>query len=229
LLYEGHTLQGARTKMVYFCSAPMAGSYAAVDKWDRGILHDELWTPNRDAYTLLFEKHSGDAVKMMGDKLTKAKKSKREAKQHIQDIASVGSCWELGTHAYPDVISITLGKHHKIQTLTYRFNFMVYNGIFLETEEFVRHQCNNRACIRPSHLLSGTDRQNKEDEVSREYSGRMSRGRGQGLRLELSEGLSILSPVLDERLRLYIDTDVRKPVGREENPEDDEELSHILD
>jgi hypothetical protein len=31
LLYEGHTLQGARTKMVYFCSAPMAGSYAAVD------------------------------------------------------------------------------------------------------------------------------------------------------------------------------------------------------
>ena len=39
MLYEGHTLQGARTKMVYFCSAPMAGSYAAVDTQilDQGI------------------------------------------------------------------------------------------------------------------------------------------------------------------------------------------------
>jgi hypothetical protein len=38
LLYEGHTLQGARTKMVYFCSAPMAGSYAAVDTVCKGLL-----------------------------------------------------------------------------------------------------------------------------------------------------------------------------------------------
>ena len=31
LLYEGRTLQGARTKLADFCSAPMAGSYSAVD------------------------------------------------------------------------------------------------------------------------------------------------------------------------------------------------------
>ena len=31
LLYEGHTLQGAPTKLAYFCSAPVAGFYAAVD------------------------------------------------------------------------------------------------------------------------------------------------------------------------------------------------------
>ena len=31
LLYEGHSIQGARTKMAYFCSAPMEGFYAAVD------------------------------------------------------------------------------------------------------------------------------------------------------------------------------------------------------
>ena len=197
--------------------------------WDRGILHEELRTPNRDAYTLLFEKHSGDAVRLMGDKLTEAKKAKREAKQHIQDIASAGSCWELGTQSNPDLIRIKLGKYHKIETLTYRFVYQVYNGIFLETEEFVRHQCNNRACIRPSHLLSGTDRQNKDDEVSREYSGRMSGGRVQALNLELSEGLSILSPIFEERLEIGIDTDVRNPVGRSEQPEDGEELSHLLE
>lgn len=28
---EGHTLQGARTKLAYFCSGPLAGFYAAVD------------------------------------------------------------------------------------------------------------------------------------------------------------------------------------------------------
>ena len=33
LLYEGHTLQGAPTKLAYFCSAPVAGFYAAVDMW----------------------------------------------------------------------------------------------------------------------------------------------------------------------------------------------------
>ena len=31
MLYEGHTLQGAHPEMAYFCSAPVAGFYAAVD------------------------------------------------------------------------------------------------------------------------------------------------------------------------------------------------------
>ena len=136
---------------------------------------------------------------------------------------------ELLEHA----IRINLGKHREIYTLTYRFVFMVYNGIFLETEEFVRHQCNNRACIRPSHLLSGSERQNREDDVSRVYSGRMSRGRGQGLRLELSEGLSRLNPRLKERLSLELKTDVRT-VGRPEgDPKGralgEDELRHLLD
>lgn len=197
--------------------------------WDRGILHEELRTPNRDADTLLFEKHPEDAVRLMGDKLTEAKKAKWEAKQHIQDIASTGSCWELGTQSNPDFVRIKLGKYHKIETLTYRVVYQVYNGIFLETEEFIRHQCNNRACIRPSHLLSGTARQNKEDEVSRVYSGRGAKGRGQSLELEGNIELSVLDPELDEHLQLDMDTDVRNPVGRSEQPEDGEELSHLLD
>ena len=31
LLFEGHTLQGAHPKLACFCSAPVAGFYAAVD------------------------------------------------------------------------------------------------------------------------------------------------------------------------------------------------------
>jgi hypothetical protein len=196
--------------------------------WDRGILHEELRTPDRDAFTLLFEKNLEDAVRLMGDKLTQAKKPPLEPTQHIQDIASAGSCWELGTQGAPDHIKVAIGNH-LIDTLTYRFNFMVYNGIFLETEELVRHQCNNRACIRPSHLLSGTARQNKGDEVSRVYSGRGSNGRGQSLELESDTELSILDPELGERLQLDMDTDVRNPVGRAEQPEDGEELSHLLE
>ena len=83
--------------------------------------------------------------------------------------------------------------------------------------------------LRPSHLLSGTARQNKEDEVSRVYSGRGAKGRGQSLELEGSIELSILDPELDEHLQLDMDTDVRNPVGRSEQPEDGEELSHLLD
>lgn len=201
----------------------------SLTEWDRGILHEELRTPTRDAYTLLFEKHSEEAVKLMVSKLTDAKKAKQEPTQHMQDIASTGSCWELGTQEKPDKVRISLGNHHHIDTLTYRFIVMVYNGIFLETEEFVRHQCNNRACIRPSHLLSGTNQENRQDEVSRVYSGRGSRGRGQGLDLELDADLSILDPDYLELLERGLETDVRNPIGREKQVEDNDELSHLLE
>ena len=44
LLYEGHTIQDARTKMAYFCSAPMEGFYAAVDRCKllQNIVNTEL-------------------------------------------------------------------------------------------------------------------------------------------------------------------------------------------
>ena len=32
LLFEGRTLQGAHPKLAYFCSAPVEGFYAAVDR-----------------------------------------------------------------------------------------------------------------------------------------------------------------------------------------------------
>ena len=37
LLFEGRTLQGAHPKLAYFCSAPVAGFYAAVDKLEEVI------------------------------------------------------------------------------------------------------------------------------------------------------------------------------------------------
>lgn len=37
LLFEGRTLQGAHPKLAYFCSAPVAGFYAAVDKDWEGV------------------------------------------------------------------------------------------------------------------------------------------------------------------------------------------------
>ncbi|EBA02066.1 hypothetical protein RB2150_00135 [Rhodobacterales bacterium HTCC2150] len=166
---------------------------------------------------------------LMVSKLTEAKKATQEPKQHIQDLASAGACWELGTQAEPDEVRISIGNHHHINTLTYRFVFMVYNGIFLETEELVRHQCNNRKCIRPSHLLSGSDRQNRDDEVSRFYSGRGAKGKGQELEFEGDIELSLLKPDQDEYLERGIETDVRNPIGREKQDSDQDELSHLLE
>ena len=84
----------------------------------------------------------------------------------------------------------------------------------METGEFVRHQCNNRKCILPSHLLAGSDRQNRDDEVSRVYSGRGSKGKGQGLEFEDDIELSLLKPDQDEFLERGIETDVRNPIRR---------------
>lgn len=43
----------------------------------------------------------------------------------------------------------------------------------IPTGEIVRHMCDNRRCVRPSHLTSGTKKDNAEDAVKR---GRYSRG-----------------------------------------------------
>lgn len=45
LLFEGHTLQGAHPKLACFCSAPVAGFYAAVDIIIPPRKNAQLWKP----------------------------------------------------------------------------------------------------------------------------------------------------------------------------------------
>lgn len=70
------------------------------------------------------------------------------------------------TKGYP-----MIGEHGKRYTIG-RF---IYNEMFGEIPEghVIRHTCDNRMCINPAHLLTGTPKENSEDMVER---ARVSRG-----------------------------------------------------
>ena len=79
LLFEGRTLQGAHPKLAYFCSAPVAGFYAAVDsaikredKELMGAIQDNMFTfenlgmsDDRSLQTLLRALESEDLIMAM--------------------------------------------------------------------------------------------------------------------------------------------------------------------
>lgn len=62
----------------------------------------------------------------------------------------------------------------------------------------VRHRCDNRWCVRPSHLVAGTPAQNSQDMVDRQRSARgvdhpnsiLTPGAVRGIRARLADGAS---------------------------------------
>lgn len=93
-------------------------------------------------------------------------------------------CWEwprTDSHGY-GYVSI---KNKR--TKTHILSFKLSHG--REPEGVVRHDCDNRACYRPGHLLEGTNKQNSEDMVARD---RHHRGQRNGnSRLLASQVLEI--------------------------------------
>ena len=63
------------------------------------------------------------------------------------------------------VITATIdGKQHRYYA--HKVSYEWENGE-LPDREIVRHRCDNPPCVRPSHLLSGTHKQNMQDMVDR--------------------------------------------------------------
>lgn len=60
------------------------------------------------------------------------------------------------------------------------------NGRRLKAHEVVRHNCDNRACVEPTHLLIGTHADNRRDCVER---GRQAKGEGNGRAVLTEEGV----------------------------------------
>jgi hypothetical protein len=101
-------------------------------------------------------------------------------------------CWELGTQTNPHTIVFTVpGQKEKYTELAYRFVFSVVNAQLLNTEDFIRHTCDNRKCFRPDHLLVGTAKQNRLDDAQRIYAGRGSEGKGQIIEGEIARGVAV--------------------------------------
>lgn len=158
-----------------------------LEYWEPDVFFEELRTPLRDAYASTFQRPEA-ALELIKDKL-EAAKVRAPRPFHIMNIEAPGGCWELGTQISPDLTTFMAPNGHKIETETYRFVYLLCHAIVVDEHDVVRHQCNNRACIRPDHLLLGTQAQNVLDEDRRKYAGHTSQGRGQALDAQVKKHL----------------------------------------
>ena len=158
-----------------------------ISEFERSPVHDILLTPRREAYTELYEEDPEQALKMLRTMLYKAER--KESPGHsISRIEAPWGCWELADEKQKNEPALTRAVGN-ITDLCYRVVAHIVLGVLPDENTFVRHQCDNRLCIRPDHLLLGTAEENNQDDQRRIYSGRGSKGKGQALTAEISEGL----------------------------------------
>jgi len=76
-------------------------------------------------------------------------------------------CWKCTSHCLTDqgYVKVTVNG---AQTYGHR---LMYEKKFGEiTKQVIRHQCDNRWCINPDHLIEGTHNENVQDRVLRNRS-----------------------------------------------------------
>ena len=174
--------------------------------FEKSPLHETLRTPRRDTYTAMFEDKE-NTLKMLRDLCEGAHKAD-PAELSMSRIEAPWACWEHGTRKAPLKIALSPKNGPRLLSeAAYRFVYAAANAVLLDTGDMVRHQCDNRKCIRPDHLLIGSREQNREDDKRRRYAGKGPGGAGQALSGGLNTNLedSPAPPQLD----LGDETDVR--------------------
>lgn len=76
-------------------------------------------------------------------------------------------CWNCNSHkidskGYPRI------QINKKQTTIHRYIYKIYNGNC--DNLIIRHTCDNKLCINPKHLVSGTHQDNVQDRMIRNRS-----------------------------------------------------------
>lgn len=78
--------------------------------------------------------------------------------------AKPGGCWEWRGAKTPDGYGKM--KVGIVDVRAHRFAYEFFRGA-IPDGLLVRHTCDNPACVNPSHLLVGTDKDNSDDKVRR--------------------------------------------------------------
>lgn len=85
-----------------------------------------------------------------------------EVDRFLSRVTVADGCWEhsgsLGSHGYPQATDGTKGW----SGTAHRIGWKLLVGP-IPPGLFVCHKCNNRRCVRPSHLYVGTHKQNMDD------------------------------------------------------------------
>lgn len=58
------------------------------------------------------------------------------------------------------------GKTSRVNYTTHRLAFMISGGEFTSEKKLVLHSCHNKKCCNPSHLRSGSNKDNYDDALS---------------------------------------------------------------
>lgn len=166
-----------------------------ISEFERSPVHDILATPRREAFTQLYEEEPEHALKLLRTMLYKAER--KESHGHsISRIEAPWGCWELAEGKKKPKPAKTDLVGRKLD-YCYRVVLHIVLGVLPDEHNFVRHQCNNRLCIRPDHLLMGSAEDNYHDDLRRMYSGRGAKGNEQSLTAEIPEGIEgLLRPNL---------------------------------
>jgi hypothetical protein len=115
---------------------------------------------------------------------------------------SVNGCWEVTSH-YAQRDGYPMIKRRPVSTgvletkPTSRFVYEDFNEVKLPSELFVRHKCDNKMCVNPDHLETGSHKDNMNDMKTRK---RAASGERNGNSILTDEQVS-------EIVRLVVETD----------------------
>jgi predicted XRE-type DNA-binding protein len=90
----------------------------------------------------------------------------------IKYIIIDNNCWQCTSHNKKEDGYIFIGRNKKQQYI-HRYIYSIYYGE-IQKGLVIRHKCDNRACINPEHLESGTQQDNLNDMKIR---GRSNKGK----------------------------------------------------
>lgn len=86
------------------------------------------------------------------------------------------NCWEWTAAKHRNGYGAFGESKGSRSRLAHRYAWISTNGV-VQPGTFVLHRCDNRACVRPSHLFLGTHQENVDDMVAK---GRQGRGAKHG-------------------------------------------------